>query len=90
MKTIAEENLVSFKNLEQDAFAYVSQLGREMTQIMLRSMIQNWQRDGIKTGTVIKGRGAPQLRHSMEKWFIPGEYTTRTPGRKIAIAAHRT
>lgn len=35
MKTIAEENLVSFKNLEQDAFAYVSQLGREMTQIML-------------------------------------------------------
>lgn len=34
---IVEENLISFKVLEQKIFAYVCELGREITQIMLES-----------------------------------------------------
>ena len=37
MKSIVEENLVSFKSLEQKVFAYVCELGREITRIMLES-----------------------------------------------------
>lgn len=35
MKSIVEEKLVSFKTLEQKVFAYVCELGREITRIML-------------------------------------------------------
>ena len=37
MSIIVEENLVSFKELEQKIFSYVCELGREITQIMLES-----------------------------------------------------
>lgn len=37
MKSIVEEKLVSFKTLEQKVFAYVCELGREITRIMLES-----------------------------------------------------
>ena len=37
MNTILAENLVSFKELEQKIFAFVCELGREITQIMLES-----------------------------------------------------
>ena len=37
MNLIVEENLISFKMLEQKIFAYVCELGREITQIMLES-----------------------------------------------------
>lgn len=37
MNSIVEENLISFKVLEQKIFAYVCELGREITQIMLES-----------------------------------------------------
>lgn len=37
MKFIVEEKLVSFKSLEQKIFAYVCELGREITRIMLES-----------------------------------------------------
>lgn len=37
MKSIVEEKLVSFKELEQKIFKYVCELGREITQIMLES-----------------------------------------------------
>lgn len=37
MNFIVEENLVSFKELEQKIFAYVCGLGREITQIMLET-----------------------------------------------------
>ena len=37
MNLIVEENLVSFKDLEQKIFAYVCELGREITQILLES-----------------------------------------------------
>lgn len=37
MKSIVEEKTVSFKSLEQKVFAYVCELGREMTRIMLES-----------------------------------------------------
>lgn len=37
MKSIVEEKLVSFKSLEQKVFAYVCELGREITRIMLES-----------------------------------------------------
>ncbi|MDE5747259.1 MAG: UPF0236 family protein, partial [Acetatifactor sp.] len=37
MNLIVEENLISFKVLEQKIFAYVCELGREITRIMLES-----------------------------------------------------
>ena len=37
MNTIVDENLISFKELEQKIFNYVCELGREMTQIILES-----------------------------------------------------
>lgn len=37
MNLIVEENLVSFKEMEQKIFAYVCELGREITQIMLEA-----------------------------------------------------
>ncbi len=37
MNSIVEENLISFKELEQKIFAYVCELGREITQIMLEA-----------------------------------------------------
>jgi len=37
MKSIVEEKLVSFKSLEQKVFAYVCELGREITRIMLEN-----------------------------------------------------
>ena len=37
MNLIVEDNLVSFKELEQKIFAYVCELGREITQILLES-----------------------------------------------------
>ena len=37
MSIIVEENLVSFKDLEQKIFDYVCKLGREITQVMLES-----------------------------------------------------
>ena len=37
MSTILNENLISFKELEKKIFAYVCELAREITQIMLES-----------------------------------------------------
>ena len=37
MNTIVEENLISFKELEQKVFKYVCELGCEMTRIILES-----------------------------------------------------
>ena len=37
MKSIVEEKLVSFKELEQKIFKYVCELGRDITRIMLES-----------------------------------------------------
>ena len=37
MKSIVEEKLVSFKTLEQKVFAYVCELGRMITQIILEN-----------------------------------------------------
>ena len=37
MKSIVEENLVSFKILERKVFAYVCELGRMITQVILEN-----------------------------------------------------
>src|SRR5699024_12625450 len=37
MKSIVEEKLVSFKTLEQKVFAYVCELGRMITQVILEN-----------------------------------------------------
>lgn len=37
MNTIVNENLISFKELEQNIFSYVCELGREMTRIILEA-----------------------------------------------------
>ena len=56
MKTIVEEKPISFKELEQKIFSYVCELGREITTAMIR----NWQREGIKRITGIKGSAPPR------------------------------
>lgn len=37
MNTIVNENLTSFKQLEQNIFAYICELGRAMAQVVLES-----------------------------------------------------
>ena len=62
MKSIVEEKLVSFKTLEQKVFAYVCELGREITRIMLEGYDaeleegrdKNLYRDKGRRNTTIK------------------------------------
>ena len=62
MKSIVEEKLVSFKTLEQKVFAYVCELGREITRIILEGYDaelaeerdKKLYRDKGRRGTTIK------------------------------------
>ena len=62
MKSIVEEKLVSFKTLEQKVFAYICELGKEITRVMLESYDaelaegrdKNLYRDKGKRNTTIK------------------------------------
>lgn len=67
MKSIVEEKLVSFKSLERKVFAYVCELGREITRIMLEIMMRNWQGDGINGSTGIKENEPLRSRPFTEK-----------------------
>ena len=54
MKSIVEEKLVSFKELEQKIFKYVCELGREMTQIMLSPTMRNLHHQETQNSTVTR------------------------------------
>ena len=50
MKSIVEEKLVSFKTLEQKVFAYVCELGRMITQIILENYDDELAKERDKRG----------------------------------------
>ena len=69
MKSIVEEKLVSFKTLEQKVFAYVCELGRMITQIIL----ENYD-DELAKERETKGKGKLQSKPCMGKLNTPGEF----------------
>lgn len=83
MNPIVEENLISFKELEQKIFAYVCELGREITRIMLES----YDRQGVKIpeageGLLYKHMGVQEnqnctmitmrMKHRRMRWSVSG------------------
>ena len=67
MKSIVNENLVSFKVLEQKIFDYVCELGRLITQQVLETMIKNWHKAGTKSFTGEKESERPASKPCMGK-----------------------
>lgn len=53
MESIVKENLISFKELEQNIFAYVCELAREITQVILENYDQE----------LMEGRDKKKYRH---------------------------
>lgn len=62
MKSIVEEKLVSFKSLEQKIFAYVCELGWEITQIMLESYDTELAEDRDKSRYRDKGKRVTTIK----------------------------
>ena len=56
MKSIVEEKLVSFKTLEQKVFAYVCELGRMITQIILENYDDELAKERDKKAYRDKGK----------------------------------
>ena len=73
MSIIVEENLVSFKELEQKIFDYVCELGREITQIMLESYDKELAEGRDKK--VYRGKGS--RRTSIKTVYGEVEYSRR-------------
>ena len=67
MRTIVNEELVSFKELEKKIFSYVCELGREITRIMLESYDKELAEGRDKKAYRGKGAAEPPLRLCMEK-----------------------
>lgn len=62
MKSIVEEKLVSFKTLEQKVFAYVCELGREITRIVLESYDEELAKERDKKAYRDKGRRETSIK----------------------------
>lgn len=62
MKFIVEEKLVSFKTLEQKVFAYVCELGREITRIVLESYDEELAKERNKKAYRDKGRRETSIK----------------------------
>ena len=73
MKSIVEENLVSFKTLEQKVFAYVCELGRMITQVFWKPMTMSWRKREIQRYIETKGNEKPQSKPYMGKSNTAGE-----------------
>ena len=73
MNLIVEENQVSFKELEQKIFAYVCELGREITRIMLEAY-DNELAEG-RDKKVYRGKGS--RRTSIKTVYGEVEYSRR-------------
>ena len=73
MNLIVEDNLVSFKELEQKIFAYVCELGREITQILLESYDKELEEGRDKK----TDRGKGSRRTSIKTVYGEVEYSRR-------------
>ena len=74
MKSIVEEKLVSFKTLEQKVFAYVCELGRMITQIILENYDDELAKERDKRAYRDKGKkGNFNQKPYMGKLNTPGE-----------------
>lgn len=62
MKSIVEEKLLSFKTLEQKVFAYVCELGREITRIVLESYDEELAKERDKKAYRDKGRRETSIK----------------------------
>lgn len=62
MKSIVEERLISFKSLEQKVFAYVCELGREITRIMLENYDAELAEERDKSQYRDKGRRTTTIK----------------------------
>ena len=80
MSIIVEENLVSFKELEQKIFSYVCELGREITQIMLESYDKELAEGRDKK--VYRGKGS--RRTSIKTVYGEVAYSRRVYQTKTA------
>ena len=73
MNLIVEENLVSFKELEQKIFIYVCELGREITRILLESYDKELEEGRDKK--VYRGKGSRKT--SIKTVYGEVEYSRR-------------
>ena len=62
MKSIVEENLVSFKTLEQKVFAYVCELGRMITQVILENYDDELAKERDKKAYRDKGKRETSIK----------------------------
>ena len=62
MKSIVEENLVSFKTLEQKVFAYVCELGRMITQVILETYDDELAKERDTKGYRDKGKRKTSIK----------------------------
>ena len=62
MKSIVEEKLVSFKTLEQKVFAYVCELGRMITQIILENYDDELAKERDKKAYRDKGKRETSIK----------------------------
>lgn len=62
MKSIVEEKLVSFKTLEQKVFAYICELGREITRIILENYDNELAQERDKKAYRDKGKRRTSIK----------------------------
>ena len=85
MSTIVEENLISFKTLEQKIFNYVCELGREITQLMLENYDRELGEGRDKKEYRCKGKRKTTIKTVYgEVEYSRYVYQTRTEDGKTA------
>jgi len=81
MKSIVDENLVSFKMLEQKIYDYVCELGRLITQQVLESYDAK-QKAVTKRPIEEKESGKPVSKPCTAKWSTDERYIAQKPNRE--------
>ena len=85
MSTIVEENLISFKEVEQKIFNYVCELGREITQLMLENYDRELGEGRDKKEYRCKGKRKTTIKTVYgEVEYSRYVYQTRTEDGKTA------
>ena len=85
MKSIVEEKLVSFKTLEQKVFAYVCELGRDITRTMLEGYDKELAEGRDKSLYRDKGRRGTTIKTVYgEVAYSRRVYQTKLPGGQNA------
>ena len=82
MKSIVDENLVSFKMLEQKIYDYVCELGRLITQQVLESYDAKLAESRDKKIYPGKGKRKPVSKPCTVKWSTDERYIAQKPNRE--------